>query len=77
MIPRGSPGFDLQTLTHVEGQAAALMRHLGINRGTLYINNPAICSKCTAYLHKMLPPGATLDVVLPSGLKTPFTGKAP
>jgi hypothetical protein len=77
LLPNGSPGFDRWTLKHVEGHAAALMRHLGIKRGTLYINNPAICSKCARNLHKMLPRGATLDVVLPSGAKIPFMGKGP
>jgi hypothetical protein len=77
MMPKGSPGFDRWTLTHAEGQAAALMRHLGINRGTLYINNPVICSKCAQNLPKMLPRGATLDVVLPNGVRIPFIGRAP
>jgi hypothetical protein len=75
MMPKGSPGFDGYTLEHAEGQAAALMQHLGIKRGTLYINNPTICSNCTTNLSKMLPPGATLDVVLPNGDKIPFSGK--
>jgi hypothetical protein len=77
MMPKGSPGFDRWTLTHAEGQAAALMRHLGINRGTLYINNPVICSNCARNLPKMLPRGATLDVVLPNGVRIPFIGRAP
>jgi hypothetical protein len=32
---KGSPGFNRVTKTHVEGQTAASMRILGINRGTL------------------------------------------
>jgi hypothetical protein len=75
MMPKGSrPGFDIVTLTHVEGHAAATMRYLGINQATLYINNPKICSSCFELLPKMLPPNATLEVVLPSGRRIPFKG---
>jgi hypothetical protein len=73
-MPAGAPGFNLVIRTHVEGQAAALMRELGIKRATLYINNPEICPGCATYLPRMLPPGATLDVVLPSGPPLRFTG---
>ena len=73
-MPKGSPGFDLITLGHVEGHAAAHMRELGINRATLYINNPTICPNCAAKLPAMLPPGAALDIVLPSGAVVSFVG---
>jgi nucleic acid/nucleotide deaminase of polymorphic system toxin len=74
---QGSAGFDRMTLSHVEGHAAALMRQQGITDGTLYINNPEICVSCTKLLPKMLPPGATLRVVLPDGTITEFRGIGP
>jgi hypothetical protein len=74
MMPKHSPGFDINTRTHVEGHAAATMRYLRINRATLYINNPEICEKCIKYLPKMLPPNAILEVVLPNGHRIPFKG---
>jgi len=73
-MPLGSPGFDAYTRTHVEGHAAAYMRQQGIMEGTLYINNPEICSNCMRNLPFMLPPGANLNVVLPNGIVVPFTG---
>jgi hypothetical protein len=73
-MQKRSPGFDRVTMTHVEGHAAAMMRHLGIDRATLYINNRTICSSCFDNLPKMLPPGATLKIVLPSGAFVFFTG---
>jgi hypothetical protein len=77
LVPRGSLGFDIVTRTHVEGHAAAPMRQLGIRRGTVYINNPAICSSCERLLPLMLPSGVTLRVVLPSGVVVIFVGTAP
>jgi hypothetical protein len=76
-IPRGSSGFDGYTKTHVEGHAAALMRQQGITEGTLSINNPKICDSCMDSLPKMLPPGATLSVVLPDNTVLQFTGIGP
>ena len=73
-MPSGSPGFDGLTLSHVEGHAAALMRQDGIMEGTLYINNPKICQSCIRLLPTMLPPGATLNVVLPDGTTIQFEG---
>jgi hypothetical protein len=73
-IPRGDAGFNLVTRTHVEGHAAALMRQLGISQATVYINNPIICSSCERFLPSMLPSGATLKVVLPSGIVVTFVG---
>jgi hypothetical protein len=75
LMPKGSPGFNRVTKTHVEGQAAAYMRHLGINRGTLHINNPKICASCDKLLNRMLGPGATLKVVRPDGTAKTFTGR--
>ena len=75
LMPKGSPGFNRVTKTHVEGHAAALMRTLGINRGTLYINNPKICASCDKLLPRMLAPGTTLKVVRPDGAAKTFTGR--
>ena len=74
MMPKGSPGFDIITRTHVEGQAAALMRRQGIGEGVLYINNSIICPNCTRNLPYMLGPGKSLQVVLPNSSPVPFTG---
>jgi hypothetical protein len=76
-MPPQAAGYDAYTRLHVEGNAAALMRELKIDRATLYINNPKICPNCTRLLPSMLPPGASLDVVLPSGVIVPFKGIAP
>lgn len=76
-MPDGSSGFDLITKSHVEGHAAALMRQEGISEGTLYINNPKICGSCTRWLPRMLPPGATLNVVLPDQTVIQFRGIVP
>jgi hypothetical protein len=76
-MPPESSGFDLITKSHVEGHAAAIMRDQELMQGTLYINNPDICDTCTKLLPKMLPPGATLDVVLPSGKVVKFRGIGP
>jgi hypothetical protein len=73
MPVRGS-GFDILNRTHVEGHAAATMRDMGISEATLYINNPTICSRCVLGLPNMLPAGARLDIVLPSGTTKSFFG---
>jgi RHS repeat-associated protein len=73
----GSAGFDIVTRTHVEGHAAALMQQQGVTEGTLYLNNPVICSSCTRLLPRMLAPGSNLNIVLPNGTITPFTGATP
>jgi hypothetical protein len=44
--------------------------------GTVYINNPEICSSCGNLLPRMLPPGAELTVVTPTG-STTFVGITP
>jgi RHS repeat-associated protein len=77
-LPRGpgmrGSGFDAYTRTHVEGNAAAFMRQQGIPSATLNINNPEICSQCELNLPRMLPPGASLRVVLPDGTVAQFVG---
>ena len=50
------------------------MRQQGLKDGTLYINNPNICESCMRLLPAMLPPGATLNVVLPNGGTIRFEG---
>ncbi len=74
-VPRGTPGFDAYTRTHVEGHAVALMREKGMDQATLYINNPVICPNCSRNLPTMLPPGGSLTVILPDGTPVMFTGK--
>ena len=73
-MPKGSPGFDIVTRTHVEGHAAAIMRQQDISSATLHINNPQICASCMRLLPDMLPPNSTLNVVLPNGTQIRFTG---
>lgn len=75
LMPRGSAGFNIVTRTHVEGHAAALMHMYRLPTATVYINNPAICSSCASLLPRMLPPGARLNVVLPSGQVRTFVGR--
>ncbi len=76
-MPPQSAGFDAYTRTHVEGEAAALMRQDGISEATVYINNPDICVRCTQLLPRMLPPGSILHVVLPDGRIVDFRGITP
>ena len=73
-IPRSARGFDILTMTHVERHAAALMRQLGLSQGRVYINNPEVCISCFNLLPRMLPDGATLEVVTPLGSQT-FAGR--
>jgi hypothetical protein len=76
-VPDDSSDFNIITMTHVEGHAAALMREMGISEAWLRINNPKICDDCLRDLEtKMLPPGATLHVILPNGRDVPFTGQS-
>ncbi len=75
------PGMDLNTKSHVEAHAAALIRKHGIKEATLYINNPpcsyevkGIQRGCQHYLPKMLPEGSKLTVIAPNGYKQLFIG---
>ena len=74
-MPKGSPGFDIVSKSHVEGHASAIMHQEGLTDATLFINNPAVCASCTSNLPRMLPSGSNLNVVLPDGTVVPFTGK--
>jgi SCP1.201-like deaminase len=73
-MPPGASGYDIVTRTHVEGNAAAFMQQQGIANGTLYINNPQICSSCTSLLPSMLAPGSTLTVFPKGGIPQTFVG---
>ena len=73
-MPPGSSGFNGYTKTHVEGHAAALMHQQGLTEARVYVNNPKICSSCTRFLPRMLPPGSKLEVVTPNGSQT-FAGR--
>jgi hypothetical protein len=76
-VPDESSDFDIITMTHVEGHAAALMQQMGISEAWLRINNPKICGSCLKDLEtKMLPPGATLHVIFPDGTEVAFTGRS-
>lgn len=75
-LPKGTPGFNAITSTHVEGHAAAIMRQRGLSKATVYINNPRICLPCQQNLTHMLPPGSKLTVVLPDGTARVFIGNA-
>jgi RHS repeat-associated protein len=74
LMPKGSPGFDIVTRTHVEGHAAAVMNQLGLKSATLVINNSQICSSCAELLPKMIPSGSQLTVVTSDGVASTFTG---
>jgi hypothetical protein len=75
-LPKGTPGFNAITATHVEGHAAAIMRQEGLREATVYINNPQICLPCRQNLAHMLPAGSKLTVVLPDGTAHVFIGNA-
>ena len=75
-LPKGTPGFNAISKTHVEGHAAAIMRQQGIRETTIYINNPKICLPCEQNLTHMLPKGSKLTVVLPDGTRRIFIGNA-
>jgi hypothetical protein len=74
---QGLPGFNGNQLTHVEGHAAAYMRTNNISRAVLDINK-APCTQgsgggCNGLLPRMLPPGSSLTVRYPDGVRT-YTG---
>jgi len=75
-IPRGTSGFGIVTRTDVEDHAAAVMQQQGLSEGTLFINNPTICSSCTNLLPCLLPSGAQLNVITSNG-STVFVGVHP
>ncbi|WP_406490644.1 hypothetical protein OHB06_01065 [Streptomyces sp. NBC_01604] len=72
--------------SHVEGQAALLMREMDATSGRLLIDNPnGICNWCKTQVNTLLPENATLQVGTPLGTvpktakwhnSTTFTGNA-
>jgi len=75
-MPKGTPGMNIVTKTHVEGHAAAVMRQRGLSEAELFINK-APCGGvrgCEAMLPKMLPESAKLRVSGPGGYDRVFTG---
>ncbi len=74
------PGRNAIIRTHVEAHAAATMRDLGIKEGVLYINRvpcgPATGFRngCEYMLPRMLPEGATMQVIGPDGYNKTFIG---
>jgi hypothetical protein len=76
-MPRGASGYDLMTIGHVEGHAAAIMQNENLMQGTLYLNNPAICLSCVRNLPSMLPAGSRLDVIDGRGVLRTFIGAKP
>jgi RHS repeat-associated protein len=70
-MPRGAPGFDIVTRTHVEGHAAATMHQTGARAGTLVISK-APCASCSRLLPRMLPSGSQLRIVSVQGLDKIF-----
>lgn len=54
--------------SHVEGKAAWQIRKLGSSGGKIYHNNPhGTCPFCVSQIPTLLPEGARLTVVPPTG----------
>ncbi|MCY3019680.1 MAG: hypothetical protein NTW87_11710 [Planctomycetota bacterium] len=74
------PGMNLVTLSHVEAQAAAILRLTNIQEAVLYINrrpcSPVGGQGCMQLLPKMLPKGKQLRVIGPDFDET-FVGTGP
>jgi RHS repeat-associated protein len=77
------PGMDRNLMAHVEGHTAVTMRRENLTKATLYINrNPCEYGNgrggvngCERRLPDMLPPGAQLTVIGPTGKTQTYTGK--
>jgi hypothetical protein len=68
-MPKGTPGMNGRTKTHVEGHNCAIMRLFALTQGFLHINRVP-CSGptgCGALLPFMLPSGAEIGVIGPGG----------
>lgn len=70
LMPKGTPGMNIVTKSHVEAHAAAIMRNEGLANATLWINR-APCggaTGCRNLLPRMVPSGSTLTInVVPNG----------
>ena len=81
MLPdAGNPGMNHNIRSHIEAHASAIMRQTGARDATLYINRDPCTTVnaqgCREMLSRMLPPGARLTVVSPSGTQ-PYVGISP
>jgi hypothetical protein len=68
-LPKGTPGMNGLTRTHVEGHAAAIVRAEGLEGATLYINRAPCAGKagCAAMFERMVPKGSKLLVYVSPG----------
>jgi hypothetical protein len=69
-MPKGTPGMNIVTKSHVEAHAAAVMRNEGLTEATLWINRSPCggVTGCAAMLPRMVPRGSTLTIhVVPNG----------
>jgi len=78
-LPKPRPGMHGNIVSHVEADAAAVMRQQGIKKATLYINRIPCTGGprapgCHIRLPRMLPEGAQLTVHGPDGFKWVYRG---
>ncbi|SDP67192.1 RHS repeat-associated core domain-containing protein [Pedococcus dokdonensis] len=69
-MPKGTPGMNIVTKSHVEAHAASIMRNERLTEATLWINRSPCGSVngCGNLLPRMVPNGATLTInVVPDG----------
>ena len=77
---KGIPRMNGTIKSHVEAQAATIMRKEGLQEATLYINKVPCPTKdirslgCADALEHMLPESAQLRVIGPNGYNKLFTG---
>jgi hypothetical protein len=72
----GNPGMNWNIRSHIEAQAATIMRNNGLTEATVYINRLPCPGRngCAVNLPHMLPEGAQLTVYGPNGYREVFTG---
>ena len=66
-------GFTAQSWYHVEGHAAAIMRHCNITQATLFVNQKpcrTAPASCQTTIHRVLPSGSVLEVVFENDDRT-------
>ncbi len=69
-MPKGTPGMNMVTKSHVEAHAAATMRNEHLTEATLFLNREPCAGRtgCAAMLPRMVPAGATLTIkIVPDG----------